>query len=182
MSAGANGQAAKLLASCEQATQTPGVPRRGPMMLRAAVRAAATSGVGVGTGVALGVAEVGVGLETLLVAEVAPQPTKATRAANGSRAPKNFVMPTCCAVAPHLRRKPVRSMPVERRRSQSVTNPRGNCSLNKRALVGRARFELAVSWSQTRRFAELSYRPPSRIALPRLCRQVRSIDWLIAGT
>ena len=27
-------------------------------------------------------------------------------------------------------------------------------------LVGRARFELAVSWSQTRRFAELSYRPP----------------------
>jgi hypothetical protein len=58
-------------------------------MLRAAVRAAATSGVGVGTGVALGVAEVGVGLETLLVAEVVPQPTKATRAANGSRAPMN---------------------------------------------------------------------------------------------
>jgi hypothetical protein len=28
------------------------------------------------------------------------------------------------------------------------------------ALVGRARFELAVSWSQTRRFTELSYRPP----------------------
>ncbi len=27
-------------------------------------------------------------------------------------------------------------------------------------LVGRARFELAVSWSQTRRFSELSYRPP----------------------
>ena len=27
-------------------------------------------------------------------------------------------------------------------------------------MVGRARFELAVSWSQTRRFAELSYRPP----------------------
>ena len=26
-------------------------------------------------------------------------------------------------------------------------------------LVGRARFELAVSWSQTRRFTELSYRP-----------------------
>src|SRR5258706_235888 len=26
-------------------------------------------------------------------------------------------------------------------------------------LVGRARFELAVSWSQTRRFSELSYRP-----------------------
>jgi hypothetical protein len=76
------------------------VPRRGPMMLRAAVRAAATSGVGVGTGVALGAAEVGVGLETLLVAEVAPQPTRATRAANGSRAPKNFVMPT---VAPSHR-------------------------------------------------------------------------------
>ena len=27
-------------------------------------------------------------------------------------------------------------------------------------MVGRARFELAVSWSQTRRFSELSYRPP----------------------
>src|SRR3979411_2357970 len=27
-------------------------------------------------------------------------------------------------------------------------------------VVGRARFELAVSWSQTRRFTELSYRPP----------------------
>lgn len=26
-------------------------------------------------------------------------------------------------------------------------------------MVGRARFELAVSWSQTRRFSELSYRP-----------------------
>ena len=26
-------------------------------------------------------------------------------------------------------------------------------------MVGRARFELAVSWSQTRRFTELSYRP-----------------------
>src|SRR5438067_2152 len=26
-------------------------------------------------------------------------------------------------------------------------------------VVGRARFELAVSWSQTRRFSELSYRP-----------------------
>ena len=115
-------------------------------MLRAAVRAAATSGVGVGTGVALGVAEVGVGLETLLVAEVAPQPTRATRAANGSRAPKNFVMPTYCAVAPKLpgsargtvcgivvartwsiRSKPVRCTLMERRRSQSVTNPRGNC-------------------------------------------------------
>ena len=29
----------------------------------------------------------------------------------------------------------------------------------RRILVGRARFELAVSWSQTRRFSELSYRP-----------------------
>ena len=28
-------------------------------------------------------------------------------------------------------------------------------------MVGRARFELAVSWSQTRRFSELSYRPVS---------------------
>jgi hypothetical protein len=28
-------------------------------------------------------------------------------------------------------------------------------------LVGRARFELAVSWSQTRRFTELSHRPTS---------------------
>ena len=37
-------------------------------------------------------------------------------------------------------------------------------------LVGRARFELAVSWSQTRRFAELSYRPRSALILvsPRL--------------
>jgi hypothetical protein len=26
-------------------------------------------------------------------------------------------------------------------------------------MVGRARFELAVSWSQTRRFTELSHRP-----------------------
>ncbi len=33
-------------------------------------------------------------------------------------------------------------------------------------LVGRARFELAVSWSQTRRFAELSYRPPFRDPRP----------------
>src|SRR5260370_14889325 len=33
-------------------------------------------------------------------------------------------------------------------------------------LVGRARFELAVSWSQTRRFAELSYRPPFRDSRP----------------
>jgi hypothetical protein len=29
--------------------------------------------------------------------------------------------------------------------------------------VGRARFELAVSWSQTRRFSELSYRPRASI-------------------
>jgi hypothetical protein len=31
-------------------------------------------------------------------------------------------------------------------------------------VVGRARFELAVSWSQTRRFTELSYRPPFDLA------------------
>ena len=32
-------------------------------------------------------------------------------------------------------------------------------------MVGRARFELAVSWSQTRRFTELSYRPiPASLA------------------
>jgi hypothetical protein len=34
------------------------------------------------------------------------------------------------------------------------------------AVVGRARFELAVSWSQTRRFAELSYRPPLETHAP----------------
>ena len=35
-------------------------------------------------------------------------------------------------------------------------------------LVGRARFELAVSWSQTRRFTELSHRPLFRIGPSRL--------------
>src|SRR5438876_32118 len=37
--------------------------------------------------------------------------------------------------------------------------PASACSRGKSAVVGRARFELAVSWSQTRRFSELSYRP-----------------------
>jgi hypothetical protein len=33
------------------------------------------------------------------------------------------------------------------------------CWFVRQQMVGRARFELAVSWSQTRRFSELSYRP-----------------------
>src|SRR5712691_10611515 len=33
-------------------------------------------------------------------------------------------------------------------------------------MVGRARFELAVSWSQTRRFTELSYRPRNERMTP----------------
>src|ERR1700694_2276395 len=46
-------------------------------------------------------------------------------------------------------------------RRQSEGDDDRECRLrrNNHTLVGRARFELAVSWSQTRRFAELSYRP-----------------------
>jgi len=61
-------------------------------MVRAAARAAVTSGVG--EGVALGAAEVGVGLETLVVAVVAPQPTKVTTAAADSRATEDVACGT----------------------------------------------------------------------------------------
>jgi hypothetical protein len=98
MSTGAKGQAAKLLASWGQPPQTPVVLGSGAMMVRAAARAALTSTVG--EGVAMGVAGVGVGLEALLVAEVAPQPTKANTAATDNRAWKSFIAPT---VAPSYR-------------------------------------------------------------------------------
>jgi hypothetical protein len=133
-------------------------------MLRAAVRAAATSGVGVGTGVALGVAEVDVGLETLLVAEVVPQPTKATRAANSSRAPMNFIMPTIasshrnCRKVPGLRSGRDRCRPhlacaIETRAlhaggtaAQPVCyEPFAAIARQKGALVGRE-FEQATQW------------------------------------
>jgi hypothetical protein len=59
-------------------------------MVRAAARAAVTSWIG--EGVALGVAEVGVALETLVVAVVAPQPTSAMTPNNEKRTPRTFTV------------------------------------------------------------------------------------------
>src|SRR5712692_5345447 len=48
--------------------------------------------------------------------------------------------------------RPTRSQTPETRSKSTVSG-------SQNVMVGRARFELAVSWSQTRRFTELSYRP-----------------------
>src|SRR6266851_4867300 len=48
--------------------------------------------------------------------------------------------------------RPTRSQTAETRSKSTVSG-------SQNVMVGRARFELAVSWSQTRRFTELSYRP-----------------------
>jgi hypothetical protein len=58
----------------------------GTIIVRAAARAAFTSGVG--EGIELGVAEVGVELETLVGAVVSPQPTKASTAPVAIKTPR----------------------------------------------------------------------------------------------
>ena len=90
MSSGAKGHAAKLLASWGQPPQTPVVLGRGAMMVRAAARAPVISGLG--EGVALRVGELGVALETLVVAVVAPQPTSAMTPNNEKRTPRTFMV------------------------------------------------------------------------------------------
>src|ERR1700686_1397630 len=66
-------------------------------------------------------------------------------------------------------RTPVSKLPLTRQaqtprgagRKRGPAAYRQGCqgSLHEDVMVGRARFELAVSWSQTRRFTELSHRP-----------------------
>ena len=95
-------------------------------MVSAAVLAAVRSGVGDG-------------LERLAVPVVAPQPTKATTAAAENRIWRTFVVPPSCAVARPVGRERMRFILVKRGRGLLVTS----------GVVTRARFELAVSWSQT---------------------------------